>query len=304
MTEHPLIAGTRGSRLARWQTRHVLDALTAAWPGIVCTERVVSTRGDRVLDTPLPLIGGKGLFTEELEAALRAGEIHLAVHSLKDLPTDPTPGLVLGAVLRRGPVGDVLVARVPHTLSSLPEGARVGTSSTRRAAQVRHVRPDLRVEPIRGNVDTRLAKVQQGDYEAAVLAAAGLERLGLRAAMTPLPFDVMLPAPGQGALAVQCRADDERTRTLLAALDDEPTRRATEAERAFLRALGGGCATPVAALAGVAADGTLHLTGLVASPDGRRVLRREARGTTPHDLGEELADRLLAAGADALLHHA
>ncbi|GIV61617.1 hydroxymethylbilane synthase [Rhodocaloribacter litoris] len=304
MTPATLTAGTRGSRLARRQTRLVLDALRAAWPGLRCEERLFSTRGDRLLEIPLPRIGGKGLFTEELEAALRAGEIDLAVHSLKDLPVDPAPGLVIGAVPRRGPVQDVLVAASPRTLETLPPRAVVGTSSPRRAAQLRHARPDLDVRPLRGNVDTRLARVQRGDYDAAVMAAAGFERLELEAATVPLPFDVMLPAPGQGALAVQCRLDDEHTRTLLAALDDATTRRATTAERSFLHALGGGCAVPVAACAEVENGNTLRLTGLVAAPDGSRVIRRSLTGTDPEALGHALADLLLTAGADALLSHA
>ncbi len=297
--------GTRGSRLALWQAHHVAHALEKAHPELSVEVVVIQTRGDRILNTPLPQIGGKGLFTAELEAALHRGTIHAAVHSLKDLPTEEPEGLTLGAILERGPVHDVLVPRDGDSLETLPPGAAVGTSSRRRAAQILHRRPDLRVRDIRGNVDTRIRKVldPDGPYAATVLAQAGLQRLGLETdRWVPLPLDVMLPAPGQGALAVQCQ-DVPWVRELLAAIDHPPTRAAVGAERAFLAELGGGCAIPVAALATVV-DRTLHLRGRVLAEDGSTCIQVEARGsvTDPPALGRSLARQALAQGAGKLLH--
>ena len=304
MDERTVIAGTRGSRLALWQTQHVLQALERAWPRLVCRMQRFQTKGDKTLDVPLPQIGGKGLFTAELEQALRDKRIDVAVHSLKDLPTETASGLTLGAVLGRTTAHDALVAREPWTLDTLPVGASVGTSSYRRTAQLRHRRPDLAVVPIRGNVDTRVRKVQSGSYDAAVMAAAGLERLGLTEAITArLPFEVMLPAPGQGALAVQCRADDAHILSLLAALDDEEDRAATTAERAFLQALGGGCATPIAAYARRDEDGLIEMEALIASLDGQMMIRVRGRGDDARQLGEDLAREALHQGAEEVLAH-
>ena len=304
MDERTVIAGTRGSRLALWQTQHVLQALEHAWPRLVCRMQRFQTKGDKTLDVPLPQIGGKGLFTAELEQALRDKRIDVAVHSLKDLPTETASGLTLGAVLGRTTAHDALVARESWTLDTLPVGASVGTSSYRRTAQLRHRRPDLAVVPIRGNVDTRVRKVQSGSYDAAVMAAAGLERLGLTEAITArLPFEVMLPAPGQGALAVQCRADDAHILALLAALDDEEDRAATTAERAFLQALGGGCATPIAAYARRDEDGLIEMEALIASLDGQMMIRVRGRGDDARQLGEDLAREALHQGAEEVLEH-
>ena len=304
MDERTVIAGTRGSRLALWQTHHVLQALERAWPRLACRMQRFQTKGDKTLDVPLPQIGGKGLFTAELEQALRDKRIDVAVHSLKDLPTETATGLTLGAVLGRTTAQDALVAREPWTLDTLPVGASVGTSSYRRTAQLRHRRPDLAVVPIRGNVDTRVRKVQSGSYDAAVMAAAGLERLGLTEAITArLPFEVMLPAPGQGALAVQCRADDAHILSLLAALDDEADRAATTAERAFLQALGGGCATPIAAYARRDEDGLIEMEALIASLDGQVMIRVRGRGDDARQLGEDLAREALHQGAEEVLEH-
>ncbi len=289
---------TRPSALARWQTQWVIRALQAAHPGLVCREEVIVTHGDRVLDRPLPEIGGKGLFTQELEAALLGGRVDAAVHSLKDLPTEMPPGLTVGAVPARAEVRDALVAAQGYTLATLPEGAVVGTSSLRRAAQLLAVRPDLRIRPLRGNVDTRVRKALEGRYDAVVLAGAGLVRLGLTAHVSEwLPLEVMLPAPGQGALVVQCRADDAATLRLLAAIEHTPTRAATEAERAFLEALGGGCAVPVAAYAEALPDGRLRLRGFVGAADGRGHWRGEAVGGAPRALGAALAEKAVAEGA-------
>jgi hydroxymethylbilane synthase len=262
---------------------------------------VIATQGDRILDRPLPEIGGKGLFTQELEAEILSGKVQAAVHSLKDLPIENAPELPIGAVPARAEVRDVLVSVRGFTLDTLPEGARVGTSSLRRSAQLLACRPDLHIEPLRGNVDTRLRKAQQGPYEAIILAAAGLVRLGLEAHVTQwLPLEVMLPAPGQGALAVQCRSEDSQTLRCLSAIEDPDARLTTTAERAFLAGLGGGCSLPVAAYASLEAEG-LSLTGVVASPDGRRLIRLQASGRDPSALGHSLARQALAEGAGELL---
>ena len=305
MGELNLTAGTRGSSLALWQTNHVISALERAWPGLSCHVKRFKTKGDKTLEVPLPQMGGKGLFTAELEHALREGDIDFAVHSLKDLPTDPSPGLTLGAVTNRTNAQDVLVAHEQWTLETLPTGATVGTSSLRRAAQLHHVRPDLNVQPIRGNVDTRVRKVQDGTYDAAVMAAAGLERLGLTDHIAEyLSLDVMLPAAGQGALAVQCRAGDTQVLALLAAIDNEADRMATRAERTFLSALGGGCSTPIAAYARVGDDAMIEMNALIVSLDGQMVIRVQGVGTDAQQLGRELAKEALGQGAQEMLAHA
>ncbi|HUF00954.1 MAG TPA: hydroxymethylbilane synthase [Gaiellaceae bacterium] len=305
--------GTRGSALARAQTNAVVALLGAVWPGLAHKVRPIVTAGDRsqASGEPLPEIGGKGLFTAELEQALREGEIDLAVHSLKDLPTEDPPGIVLGAVCAREDVRDCLLARDGLTLGQLPAGAVVGTSSLRRAAQLRALRPDLELSSIRGNVDTRVRKVREGEYDAVVLAAAGIHRLGLDEAVTEYLSD-MLPAPGQGALAVQCRGGEERVLELLQVIDDAPTRASTTAERAFLRALGAGCTAPVAAHGEVTASRherprcdlsqglDVRLVGLVASVDGARLVRVSGEGE-PEAVGERLAREALEEGADAIL---
>jgi len=300
-----LVVGTRTSRLARWQTDWVLERLSASGAPVRFDVRPFVTTGDAVQDTPLPQIGRRGVFTTELEQALRSGEIDLAVHSLKDLPTEEMPGLAIGAVPVRADARDVLVTRQGGGLASLPEGARVGTSSLRRTAQLRALRPDLDVQPIRGNVDTRVRKVQDGQYDAAVLAAAGLLRLGLDAyAGERFALDMMVPAPGQAALAVQCRAEDAATRVLLAAINDPQAEAATRAERTFLHTLGGGCSVPVAAYAAPGLPGQgLRLVGLVLSVDGTRRIRVEGHGEDAALLGADLARRALERGAAALLHH-
>ena len=296
-----LTFATRPSALARWQTDYVADLLRAAHPGLTIDIQVIVTQGDRILDKPLPAIGGKGLFTVELERALRDGRVDAAVHSLKDLPVEDAPGLTIGLTPPRADARDAIICPAGHTLDALPAGAVVGTSSPRRQAQLLAYRPDLTVKPIRGNVDTRIRKAREGQYDAIVLAAAGVIRLGLKDAVTQyLPLDVMLPAPGQGVLGVQCRADDERTLALLAAVEDPAARAAAQAERAFLAGLGGGCSIPVAAYARPV-DGGLHLTGLVASPDGRRTLRVEGTGDDPLALGRALAEEALVRGAAAIL---
>ena len=303
MIGRALILGTRPSQLARWQTDLVAAALRAAWPDLPTQIKLYTTRGDRELDRPLPEIGGKGLFTAEIEAALHAGDIDLAVHSLKDLPIADSAGLAIGAVLERADVHDVLVSRHSLPLAELPPHPRVGTSSPRRAAQILAARPDAQILPMRGNVDTRLRKAAGDDYDAVVLAAAGLARLGLAEYVTQrLPLEVMLPAPGQGALAVQCRADDEAILALLRPLHHPATWAAVTAERAFLEGLGGGCAVPVAAYAAYDGSG-LELRGLVASMDGRQIVRVAGHGPpeAPYHLGQRLAQVALAQGASRML---
>ncbi|MDH5506127.1 MAG: hydroxymethylbilane synthase [Anaerolineae bacterium] len=296
-----LTFATRPSRLARWQTNHIIQQLQEKWDGLTCNEVVITTQGDKILDTPLPEIGGKGLFTLELEQALLEGRVDAAVHSLKDLPTDNTPGLTIGVIPLRAEVVDCLISPAGHTLEDLPSGAVVGTSSLRRQAQILAHRPDLTVQSIRGNVETRIRKADDGHYQAVVLAAAGVSRLGLQTHISQhLPVDVMLPAPGQGALAVQCRSEDVDTLRFLAALDHQPTRAAVTAERTLLAALGGGCSLPVGAFAAYHND-ELHLQAVVASVDGQQLIHANAHHHDPLVLGQSLAQTLLSMGAAEVL---
>lgn len=299
--------GTRASALARWQAEWVAARLTEQGTSVELVP--ISTRGDREQQGPIgQIVGGDGVFTKELERALAAGEIDLAVHSLKDLPTAMPPELVLAAVPRRGPTGDVLVARRAGSFDELPPGATVGTGSLRRRAQLWHARPDLRMADIRGNVDTRLRKVDSGEFDAIVLAEAGLERLGLAGFITEvLPKELILPAVGQGALGVETRADDRRSREAVRVLDDFETRQAVEAERSMLSELCGGCLAPIGAW-GRREGGHLRLSGVVASSDGRTRLLATgllATGAAPDEtaaeLGRRVAQALLAQGAAALV---
>ena len=298
-----LIFVTRPSALARWQTQWVISGLQKAHPGLVCEVKVITTRGDKILDKPLPEIGGKGLFTQELERELLSGEVHCAVHSLKDLPVENPEGLAVGCIPVRTEVRDVLISKYGYTLETLPPASVVGTSSLRRAAQILSARPDVITASLRGNVDTRLRKALDGQYDAIILAGAGLTRLGLASHVTQwLPLDVMLPAPGQGALAVQCRADDEKTLSLLSALEDAPTRAAVTAERQFLLGLGGGCAVPVAAFAAVSKQQlAISLTGLVVSIDGKKLIKVTDKGSDPQELGKRLAREAISQGSDKIL---
>ncbi len=301
MPGHPLRVGTRGSPLARAQTETVCAALRARWPDQPLAVVPITTQGDVIADRPLAAIGGNGVFVTAIEEALGAGRIDLAVHSAKDLPSTLPGGMRLAAILARADARDVLVSRT-GPLTALPPGARVGTGSPRRACQLRALRPDLVIADIRGNVDTRLRKLAAGEYDAVVLAGAGLVRLGRTDVITEwLPPTLMVPAPGQGALAVEVRADDAGTAALLAPLDDAATRAAVTAERGFLAALHAGCASAVAAHA-VLVDGRLSLRGLIGAPDGRRV--QDVAGGPPGEaatIGVTLAMRLLAQGGGALL---
>jgi hydroxymethylbilane synthase len=300
-TTQIITLGSRPSKLARWQTQHILDQLKTAWPEFTCRVVTLVTEGDKNVTQALPEIGGKGVFTSELETALRSGEIDLAVHSLKDLPVDSSAGLSIGAVGLRADARDVLITANGQNLANLPVGARVGTSSLRRQAQLKAARPDLTILPLRGNVDTRIRKALEGDYDAIILAAAGVERLDLGKYITEyLPLEVLLPAPGQGALAVQCRADDNEVLKLLESVHHLATYQAVTAERAFLSSLGAGCSAPVAAYANYN-SGMLEINGLVASTDGQQVIRVYASGEDPLALGKRLAQQALVLGAGELL---
>jgi len=299
----PLRIGTRGSRLALWQANYVADALRphAAPRPVELVE--IQTIGDQVRDRPLAQVGGIGVFTKEIQHALLADTVDVAVHSLKDLPTLPVEGLVLAAVPPRAASGDVFVSRRHQRFDDLPTGATLATGSLRRRAQLLHRRPDLQMVDIRGNVDTRLRKLDELGLDGLILAQAGLERLGLGAAITHVLDDSwMLPAVGQGALGLECRAADQATRALLAQLDHAPTRQAVLAERAFLFALGGGCLVPIGAATTVA-DGVLTLRGAVVSADGQQRVAGSCTGPVAEGpaLGEQLAADLLAQGARALL---
>jgi len=307
MAESILRIGTRGSRLALWQTDRVAALLREAHPGLKTERVVIQTVGDRVLDTALSQIGDKGLFTRELEEALRTERIDLAVHSLKDLPTALPDDLTIGAVLEREDPRDALVSREGQTLAQLAPGTRVGTSSLRRRSQLLAARPELSIVDIRGNVPTRVDKVTRGEVEATVLARAGLVRLGLAEHVSEvLEPELMLPAVGQGALAVEARANDQKVLRLLAPLEDPMTRITTSAERGLLARLEGGCQVPVGALATLAEGRLLTLRGLVGAVDGGRVVRDviEAEPGNVADaarIGTALAERLLAAGAGEIL---
>ena len=304
-----IVIGTRGSKLALVQTELVRAALLATYPDMAVEIEQITTRGDVILDRPLSAIGDKGLFVAEFEDALRAGRIDLAVHSAKDLPSELPPDMALAAFPPRADPRDALVSRGGQPLAELPEGALVGTSSLRRACLLRHLRPDLRIADVRGNVDTRLRKLHAGQYDAIVLAAAGLERLGLEDQITErLDPQVMIPAVSQGILGLEIRAGDQAIAALLAPLDDPAARVAALAERAFLSKIGGGCQVPVAAYARVdlrpnaGPSGALIVSGMIGARDGRLV-RGELSGPAarPAELGAQLAQELLDSGGRALL---
>jgi len=305
VSQRTFLVGSRGSRLALRQTEIVLESLRSAHPEALFEVRTVRTVGD-ISRASLSEIGGRGVFVIELERALLDGDIDIAVHSLKDMPALETDGLIIAAVGRREDPRDAIVAHNGLTLTDLPSGAVVGTGSPRRAAQLLAFRPDLRVADIRGNVDTRIRKVQDGEYDAVVLAAAGLARLGwLERATDLLSPEVMLPAVGQGALAIQLRTDDAEAVEVVRAVDHPETRVAVTAERAFERRLGGGCQAAIAAL-GEAQGDRLRLRGLVADPAGHHLIRDEVEGPTEdaEALGIRLAERLIEQGAALLLEAA
>jgi len=306
----PVRIGTRGSALALWQADHVAGRLTAVFPGLEARRVVVKTAGDRILDAPLSKIGDKGLFTKELESALRDGAIDAAVHSLKDLPTAVPAGLALGAVLEREDPRDVWISPSGRTLADLPKGARVGTSSLRRRSQILSRRPDLLVVDLRGNVPTRIEKAENGLYDAVVLARAGVLRLGLESKITEvLGLETVLPAVGQGAIAIEIREDDRPMHAMASALDHRPTRLATAAERGLLERLEGGCQVPIGAHATLEGR-RLTLRALVSDLGGTTVIRGSDEEEIPDgaqgieraaELGRRLAERLLDRGAAPIL---
>ncbi|PYI52280.1 hydroxymethylbilane synthase [Paenibacillus flagellatus] len=301
--------GTRQSALALTQTNQVIDRLRriADDAGIECRFEIhkIVTRGDQILDVTLSKVGGKGLFVKEIEQALLDGEIDMAVHSMKDMPWERQPGLIVGATPERVDPRDCVVTRGGVPLAELPRGARVGTSSLRRSAQLLAYRPDLKVESIRGNIDSRLRKLESEGFDAVVLAAAGLHRMGWSDRISDyVSPDVCVPAVAQGALGIECRADDTFMLDLLGRLDHAPTAFAVRAERQFLGRLNGGCQIPIGAYAIVrdeADGGRLEMTAIVGSPDGSRLLKEWGRGDDPEALGDLLAERLLAQGADSIL---
>lgn len=298
-----LIIGSRGSKLALTQSNFIADAIRALEPGLEVRVEIIHTKGDKILDAPLAQIGGKGLFTKELEVALQDARIDLAVHSLKDLPTELPEGLTLAAVPKRESPYDAFVCSKWTSVDDLPANARVGTSSLRRGAQLRAYRSDLEIVPIRGNVETRLRRVEEGAVDAAVLACAGLNRLALgHAVLYALDVDVMIPAPAQGALGIEARADDAKTLALLQRLTDSQTLAEVRAERACLATLEGGCQVPLGALARLN-GGELELTACVCTPDGEKVLRTTERGIADEaeSLGIQAAEALIANGAAAII---
>ena len=299
----PLRIATRKSPLALWQAEHVAAALRAVHPGLAVELIGMSTQGDKILDTPLAKIGGKGLFVKELEQGLLEGRADIAVHSMKDVPVDLPDGLHIATVMAREDPRDALVSERVGAIGELAEGARVGTSSLRRQCQLAARRPDLEIVPLRGNVNTRLRKLDEGEFDAILLAAAGLKRLGFESRIRALlPVEESLPAIGQGAIGIECRAGDDATNALLAPLHDPDTASCVAAERAMNRRLHGGCQVPIAGHATLH-NGYITLRGLVGEPDGSRVLRDEVRGAMAGAtaLGEALAGRLLYRGADAIL---
>ncbi|HWZ46546.1 MAG TPA: hydroxymethylbilane synthase [Candidatus Saccharimonadales bacterium] len=291
--------GSRGSQLALWQANHVADLLRAQ--GHTVALQIIKTTGDKITDVALSMVGTKGMFTKEIEEALAAGAVDLAVHSLKDLPTELQSEFHLAAVMKREDPRDAFVSSNFFDISELPEGARVGTSSLRRQSQLLAYRRDLRVLPLRGNIDSRMKKVQAGEYDAIILAAAGVSRLALSADVTcRIPPELMCPAAGQGALGIEIRSGDPVTLGLLKFLDNEEARATTTCERALLQALGGGCQVPIGALAEVH-NGKLVLDAMVGRPDGSQILRSRGEGRDPETLGKETAAALIAKGADAIL---
>lgn len=291
--------GSRGSQLALWQANHISALLRER--GHQVEIEIIKTTGDKITDVALAKVGTKGMFTKEIEEALAAGRVDLAVHSLKDLPTEIPPDFEIAAITQRENPRDVLVSKKHASIKELPQRARVGTSSLRRQAQLKALRPDLEIYPLRGNVDTRLRKLEAGDYEAIILAAAGVNRLGLTALVKQIiPAEIMCPAAGQGALGIEIRKGDEAIRQHLSFLDDSAARQTTTAERALLNKLGGGCQVPIGAFAELRAK-EIHLEGVVARPDGSLVLRESRDGNDPELLGNEVGESLLSRGGDAIL---
>lgn len=295
--------GTRQSLLALWQSNHIASLLRQQYPDCEVTLKKIVTKGDRILDVPLAQIGGKGLFTKEIETELLDGTVDLAVHSLKDMPTVLPEGLCLTAITTRANVGDAFVSNKYNSFAELPEGAVLGTSSLRRKAQLLAVRPDLQIVDLRGNVDTRLRKLEEGQMDAIILAAAGLERLGHKDRIKEvIPADICLPAVGQGALAIECRTDNKEVRQMLEFLNNLPTKQATDAERAFLGLIEGGCQVPIGVHAEVEND-IININAIIASLDGTTILRDTISGNAQdaEALGKQLGNKMLAEGGKQIL---
>ncbi|GAW93602.1 hydroxymethylbilane synthase [Calderihabitans maritimus] len=298
-----IVIGTRDSALALWQTHWVLDKLQKLNPEYTFRVKHIKTQGDKILDVALAKIGDKGLFTKELEVALLNRDIDLAVHSMKDLPTTLPEGLVIGAICERAEPFDVLISHKGYTLATLPQGARVGTSSLRRRAQLLHFRRDLQIEDLRGNLNTRMAKLERLDLDGIVLAAAGVKRMGWEDKISEsIPYDICLPAVGQGAIGVEIRENDEEIMNIVNKINHPDSADAIRAERSMMRKLEGGCQIPIGAL-GLIKDGELTLQGLVASLDGKKLVRSSVTGPRQEaeELGEKLASILLDMGADEIL---
>lgn len=304
-----IIVGTRESQLAQTQTGQVIECLRqlSVQHGIACEfeTKTILTKGDQILDVTLSKVGGKGLFVKEIEQALLEHEIDIAIHSMKDMPFELPEGLMIGAIPSREDMRDALISRNGLKLEELPMGALVGTSSLRREAQLRALRPDLQIKPLRGNIDTRLRKLEAEGFDAIILAAAGLIRMGWEDRITQyLPADQFVPAVGQGALSIECREDDLFLLELLALIQDEDTALAVRAERAFLGAIEGSCQIPIGAYAKWSrADGSkqLTLTGIVGNPDGKQIIRAARSGMNPEQLGKEIAVEVLSLGAEQIL---
>jgi len=300
------IIATRGSRLALWQANHIKEKLELANPTLEIRLKIIKTKGDRILDVPLAKIGGKGLFVKEIEEALVKGEADIAVHSMKDVPMALQEGLMLAAIPERGDAADLFLSVRYESLETLPENACVGTSSLRRQAQLLAMRPDLRIVSLRGNVDTRLKKLEDGDFDAIIMAQAGMKRLNLHTThMQALDVTSFIPAAGQGALGLECASHRQDVLDALIPFDHAPTRLCVSAERAFLRSLDGSCQVPIAAYAHIENETKLHLEGLVGACDGSTLLRSamqiDSTNTEPERLGQRLAAHLRAQGADELL---
>jgi hydroxymethylbilane synthase len=295
--------GTRGSALALWQAEWVKSEIEKRYPGMTVTLTKIKTTGDKILDVPLAKVGGKGLFVKEIEEAMLANEIDIAVHSMKDVPTFFPDGLHLACITKREDPRDALLSRNKVMFKDLPKGANVGTSSLRRQAQLMNVRPDFVIHQLRGNVDTRLRKLKEGQFDAIILAAAGVKRLGLAENVTEyIDPGISLPAIGQGALGIECRVDDRELNDLISFFNHADSRTCVTGERALLRRLEGGCQVPIACY-GQMMDGKLHLTGLVGSVDGKRIIKDSIEGDPDkaEKLGVTLAEKLLTRGADVIL---
>jgi len=302
--KNTIIIGTRKSLLALWQSNHIKECLENKYPGCKVLLKKIVTKGDKILDVPLSKIGGKGLFTKEIETALLDGEADIAVHSLKDMPTKLPEGLCLTAITERAVVGDAFVSNKYSSFAELPAGSVLGTSSLRRRAQLLAKRPDLDIRDLRGNVDTRLHKLDTGMYDAVILAAAGLIRLGYKDRIKEiLPCDFCIPAVGQGALAIECREDNTEVRSMLEFLNDPVTKSCTDAERAFLGLVEGGCQVPIGVHAETDINGAMHITAIIASLDGKILLHDEIDGAAAEaiSLGQTLGRRMLANGGKEIL---